>query len=433
MKRAWPRYPTVWRWHFYAGLFCIPFILWLSLTGGVYLFKPQIEAWLDRPYAAVAQPGPRAGPVAEVAAALEAVPGGTLSQYELPATPTQAVQVLVSDGDLTQRVYVDPATLTVLKVGREDRRPMKILSRLHGELLAGPVGSYVVELAASWAIVMLVSGLFLWWPHGQGFAGVVYPRLRAGSRRFWRDLHAVTGFWVSAAALFLLVSGLPWAASWGAYLKMARQVAEGQPVKQDWSSSHTGHDGMADMAGMTMPRRAPVSLEPLDGIVRTIGPLDLAAPVLIAPPAQAGQPWTAKSNAANRPLRTDLTLDASGAVLTRQDFARRPLVDRLVGWGVAIHEGQAFGWINLLVNLVTALMLMLLSISSVALWWRRRTPGTLGAPRAAVRPALAWSFAAMVAAMAVMLPLFGASLLLVLLIDRILPARPRAWLGLEAT
>jgi len=63
--------------------------------------------------------------------------------------------------------------------------------------------------------------------------------------------------------------------------------------------------------------------------------------------------------------------------------------------------------------------------------WRRRTPGTLGAPRAAVRPALAWSFAAMVAALAVMLPLFGASLLAVLLLDRAMPARPRAWLGME--
>ncbi len=420
----------MWRWHFYAGLFCIPFVLWLSLTGGVYLFKPQIEAWLDRPYAAVAPPGPRAGPAGEVAAALRAVPGGTLAQYEMPATPTQAVEILVTDGDLTQRVHVNPATLAVLNVGREDRRPMKILSRLHGELLAGPIGSYIVELAASWAIVMLVSGLFLWWPRGQGLAGVVYPRLRAGGRRFWRDLHGVTGFWVSAATLFLLVSGLPWAASWGAYLKMARTVAEGQPVSQDWSSSHTGHDGMTGMTGMTMPRRAPVSIAPLDRLVATVRPLDLAAPVLIAPPVQAGQPWTAKSNAVNRPLRTDLTLDASGTVLTREDFAQRRLVDRLVGWGVAIHEGQAFGWVNLLVNLVTAIMLMLLSISSVMLWWRRRRPGSLGAPRAVVRPALAWSFAAIVALLAVLLPLFGASLLLVLLVDRVMPARPRAWLGL---
>ena len=43
-------YRTVWRWHFYAGLFCIPFVLWLSLTGTIYLFKPQVEKFLDRNY-----------------------------------------------------------------------------------------------------------------------------------------------------------------------------------------------------------------------------------------------------------------------------------------------------------------------------------------------------------------------------------------------
>ena len=38
-------YRTVWRWHFYAGLFVVPFILLLSLTGAIYLFKPQIDRW----------------------------------------------------------------------------------------------------------------------------------------------------------------------------------------------------------------------------------------------------------------------------------------------------------------------------------------------------------------------------------------------------
>ena len=42
-------YRAVWRWHFYAGVFCIPFVLWLACTGAIYLFKPQIERWLDRP------------------------------------------------------------------------------------------------------------------------------------------------------------------------------------------------------------------------------------------------------------------------------------------------------------------------------------------------------------------------------------------------
>ena len=42
-------YRAVWRWHFYAGIFCIPFVVWLACTGSIYLFKPQIERWLDRP------------------------------------------------------------------------------------------------------------------------------------------------------------------------------------------------------------------------------------------------------------------------------------------------------------------------------------------------------------------------------------------------
>ena len=43
-------YRTIWRWHFYAGLFVLPFIMVLSLTGSIYLFKPQIDRWEERAY-----------------------------------------------------------------------------------------------------------------------------------------------------------------------------------------------------------------------------------------------------------------------------------------------------------------------------------------------------------------------------------------------
>ena len=51
-SRSMPSYAAVWRWHFYAGLFCIPFVLWLSLTGSIYLFRPQVEALIERRVAA---------------------------------------------------------------------------------------------------------------------------------------------------------------------------------------------------------------------------------------------------------------------------------------------------------------------------------------------------------------------------------------------
>ena len=93
------------------------------------------------------------------------------------------MRVIVAAGGVDRRVYVDPHTLAVLHVIGEDDRPLNIVSRLHGELLAGAWGSYLVEIAACWAIVTLLTGLYLW-PRGRkGLAGVLYPRLRGGGRR----------------------------------------------------------------------------------------------------------------------------------------------------------------------------------------------------------------------------------------------------------
>ena len=446
--RRWPGYNAIWRWHFYAGLFCIPFVLWLAVTGSIYLFRPQIEALIDRPYAHLALTGPRASAAAQADAAVRAVPGSVLHRFQLPDRPDAAVQVIVGSGARETRVYVHPHSLAIMNAVDEDSRPMRLIFRLHGELLMGTPGSWLVELAASWAIVMILSGLFLWWPRGQGPAGVIYPRLTLGGRRFWRDLHGVTGFWVSLFALFLLLSGLPWAKSWGTYLKAVRSVVEGQAVKQDWSSGHAaelraraafdaGTRAMAgdhaEHGGMAMAHPV-TSSAPLDRIAAAVAPLRLAAPVLIAPPAGHGQPWTAKSDAANRPLRTDLTLDGrTGEILSRKDFAQRRLIDRIVGYGVAMHEGQLFGWANQLIGLLTAIGLCLLSASGVMLWWRRRLADALGAPPRRVRPPVAIGFVLLLAGFGLVLPLLGGSMLIVLLVERLalrrMPAG-RRWLGL---
>ena len=41
-------YRTLWRWHFYAGLFVMPFLVILAITGTIYCFQPQIEPLLYR-------------------------------------------------------------------------------------------------------------------------------------------------------------------------------------------------------------------------------------------------------------------------------------------------------------------------------------------------------------------------------------------------
>ena len=122
--------------------------------------SPQIEAWLDKPYDHLSITGPRASGEAQVAAAMHAVPGSFLHDYELPKAADSSVRIIVGRGADEYRVYVHPQTLQILNVVNEDERPMKILFRLHGELMAGDRGSMLVELAASWTVVMILTGLF---------------------------------------------------------------------------------------------------------------------------------------------------------------------------------------------------------------------------------------------------------------------------------
>lgn len=446
---------TVWRWHFYAGLFCIPFVLWLSATGTIYLFKPQIEGFLDRPYdnLAITHPAPVS---AQVQAAVRAVPGSVLDQYQLPRNANASAQILVDRGTQQFRVYVHPQTLQVLKIDNEDHRLEKVVFHLHGELLMGERGSWIIELAGSWAVVMIVTGIFLWWPRdAKGLGGVLYPRLRAGGRTFWKDIHSVTGIWISFLVLFQLFTGLPWAKSWSAYLSAARHLSGEHNFKQDWlvsssaeqaarASRSSGMDGM-DMGHMQdtdHPKHGgygshsagAMDYLPIDKIAPTVAGLHLAYPALIAPPNRSGGNWTAKSDAQDRPLRVDLVLDPkTGAILQRKDFSSKPWLDRVIGVGIAAHEGQLFGPLNQILSLFMVGGLVTLSISGLVMWWRRRPEGVLGAPSSVRKVPFSIALVVFIVAFGIYMPFLGGSIILVFLCERFLLRNippVQIWLGL---
>lgn len=91
---------------------------------------------------------------------------------------------------------------------------------MHGSLTIGTLGDRIVELAACWTLVLIATGLYLWWPRGRrGLAGILYPRLRSRGRPFWRGLHATVGLWMVVLIAFLLLTGLPWAGIQGDLLQ----------------------------------------------------------------------------------------------------------------------------------------------------------------------------------------------------------------------
>jgi uncharacterized iron-regulated membrane protein len=317
---------------------------------------------------------------------------------------------------------------------------------------------------------MILTGLFLWWPRdASGLGGVLYPRLNQSGRVFWQDIHSVMGMYVSFFALFLLFTGLPWAKSWGGYLKAVRHFSASRAVAQDWTTSSSeiaaaraarasgsmgdmpGMAGMHHMEGMSSEHSqhggmhgrhrgssltGPDAFVAIDKMVATVEPLNLANPVLIAPPSKAGGNWTAKSDTRDRPLRVDLVLDGvTGAVLSRKDFQSKPWLDRVIGTGIAAHEGALFGWANQLLSLFTTVGLVTLSLSGLMMWWKRRPDGVLGAPAAIRRVRFSAGLIALMVLLGVYFPFLGGSMILVGLMERFIlrriPATQR-WLGLRA-
>lgn len=416
-------YRTIWRWHFYAGIFSIPFVIILALTGAVYLFKPYYEHWQESDYRGLQVTGEMLAPNQQISAALAAINGGKLLSYRLPQAPDEAVLIKVQ-ADTNWMVFVNPYTGAVLTKERSDEQLMNIVKTLHGELLLGTVGSILVELAACWAIVLIVTGLYLWWPrNAQGMAGIMYPRLRDGSRTFWRDIHAVTGIWISALALFLLVTGLPWALVWGAALKEVRSVDFSK--QPDWTQSRAQeHDHWRAQASDTF------NLTP--EVLLAAQQLNLPAPVELSVASTHHISWKASSQTGNRPERADVWLNGDGSIEKQSGFAEKKLVDRAIGVGIAAHEGYLFGWFNLVLGVLTCAGLILISVSGFILWRKRKPESVLGAPPP--MPArIGFAVVAITIGLAIFLPLLAMSLVALLVIEFVLLRRISGvsrWLGL---
>ncbi|MAO96549.1 MAG: hypothetical protein CL803_09320 [Citromicrobium sp.] len=424
-------YRTIWRWHFYAGLFVLPFVLLLSVSGSIYLFKPQIDRWEERDYRGLSLEGAVSAD-RQLEAAEAAFPDASFNHYRLPEEPGDAamVQMGLPDGSLSE-VFVSPQG-QVLGTLDPAERISNAVSRFHGSLMMGDWGDRLVELAASWTIVMILTGLYLWWPRPFRAAGTLWPRLSLKGRPLMKDLHRVTGFWLAGFVLVMLASGLPWAGTWGSAFKWARgelglvegvqewkigaeKAAVAAPVAHDHGTASHSPQMRADMPEQSLPLAASVQRAEAE---------DMAFPVLVLPPhapqrfgPPTGNVWTVKSEAQNRPLVRSVTYDPqSGTELSRNGFADKHPIDRAINIGIAWHEGALFGLTNQIMGLVIALALIALSVLGVLMWLKRRPKGKLAAPPPGGR--LPRGLIAGIVVLALLLPLFGVSLVAILLFDK---------------
>ncbi|MFI8480733.1 PepSY-associated TM helix domain-containing protein [Pseudomonas sp. NPDC078700] len=440
-------YNLAWRWHFYAGLLVIPFLIMLSVTGIIYLFKPQLDSLMYGDLLQVPVAEQRISADQQMALVKQAYPQASISQYLPPVDKQGSAQFVVATADATLNVFVNPYNGEILGTQDAEDNLQAIARKLHGELMIGTVGDRLVELAAGWGIVLVLSGLYLWWPRGTSKTALFWPRLANRGRLFWRDIHSVVGFWGSLLLLFMLLTGMTWTGFWGDKFagawnhfpaamwndvpqsdKLAGSLNTSTSQTVPWaaevtpmpeSDPHAAHKGMAHM--QSSESSALVTLQQVVDSAQGRG-VNPGFSVTL-PKGELGVYTVAVF--ADDP-RNDATMHIdqySGKVLADIGWKDYGLVARTVETGVMLHEGKMFGLANQLLMLLVCLMILLSSVSGLVLWWKRRPQGRFGVPP--LRHDLpVWRGAVVIMLLVgCLFPLVGASLLLVAPLDWLLTRR----------
>ncbi len=420
-------YGRVWRWHFFAALLVIPFVLWQATTGVLYLWHKELTGVL---FPALTQVTP-AGPVRSLDDQLAAVtphhPRDPLQAIEVYEDPSRSTAFFFRDPNgLPYPAFVDPHTARYLGSVPSTHWLRGLTRGLHGGWPIQPYGSYLLELGASWAIVMILTGLYLWWPrNARGLGGVLYPRLRAGSRIFWRDLHATIAIYLSLVVLAFLMTALPWTTFWGNQVlgRLERVVEQSSPTAFFFLGGadhhHATSAGSSGHAVPLHPHAANQSMS-LAQIVRKARAAGVRGDIEIHP-GVAGGPVNVRDVHPRNSQIVWLQLDGhSGAVRTRVTWNDFPLLPKLVALGVDLHQGTYFGRVNQVFNTLVATSLVWLSITGFIGWYRRRpTAGGLAPPprRELHLPKFVRAGAAL---LCVALPMLGLSVLSLWLADLVL-------------
>ncbi len=422
-------YQFVWRWHFYAGIFFAPFLLVLAVTGSLYLFKAEFEQAVYKDlYEVVPQSSPM--PASHLVSAVKAqYPQAAVARIRPGETPERSTEIGIMDGSKSLTVFVNPYTMKVMGSLNDEDRLMNKLEKIHGELMAGTIGDRLVELAACWAVILLVTGIYLWKPRTKKRVwGVLLPRFSQGKKVFYRDLHAVPAFWLSSGMFFLIITGLPWSGFWGTQVQhLATNAGIGYPPSI-WvgdapvSTVKTKEIANVGWAAENLPVPASVSSEyiqlSIDDALMIAKKRGIAPGYDLYVPQTKTGVFTVSSFPSKAENEVTMHIDQyTGAVLADYRFKDYQPAGKAIALGITLHKGSQFGLANKLIGLAVCMGIILVIISGLILWKKRKHGPVRPNGRAAKK------IIVLFVVLGLLFPLAGASMLVALAVDQLVKAR----------
>jgi len=343
--------------HLWAGLIVGLVLAVQGLSGAIMAWRAPLDRVISRSLYLV-EPGAVRLSYGELAARARAArPGAELEELRAFAAPDTPVIFGFTDNIY---VHLNPYDGTVLGLRTRYGDALGWVEGLHKYLRLRPVlGEPIVGAVAIVFIVIIVTGVVLWWP-------ATRRALKAGLTLNWKltgrpwnlSLHKTASIYVALIVFVSAVTGAPIALKW---IQRSLTTAETTPpAAADSGKDFVGFDVIARNLDTLMPAAHDCYIPlPKKGLVKS---------------------YAIAAEASHANARSYVWFNpADGAVLRFTPYARAGGGFRLYYWMLSLHTGQIGGWVAQILLSLGALAVPVLVYTGVASYlqrkFRRPAPG----------------------------------------------------------
>lgn len=235
--------------HLWLGLTSGIIVVIIALTGCIYAFQEEISD-LTQPYRFVkAENRPFLPPSAMRQAAAPLAGENPVLGVTYGHTGRSAITAYMDKEDGYTLIYMNPYTGAILKEKALKHDFFRFILEGHFNLwLPRPIGQPIVATATLIFILLLISGLIMWWPKRWNRANrnkSFKVKTGGSAKRLNYDLHNVLGFYAMTIALVLGITGLVWGFQW--FSKSYFYTVTGGRTFKEWKAPLSDTTAIAAM------------------------------------------------------------------------------------------------------------------------------------------------------------------------------------------
>lgn len=353
--------------HLWLGVSSGLVVFIVALTGSILVFEEELEPVIYRKFHVVEAPKDQSPlPLDNLRTAVASrYPKQRITRIAIEPHADRTVIFGLVKGKKEKDVFsvaVNPYTGEITDTRQENESFFHITLQLHRYLCLEDTGKAITGVACVMFIVIMITGLVLWWPKRKQTKQRLTIKWGAKFKRLNWDLHAVFGFYVLPFTFLIALTGLVWSYKW--VNSMIFLTLDGKPQEKREAPANINAANPALSGTLAKIITETDRLLPYPGRIQLTLPQSDSLSITIS---------KVNENASISNVVDFLYFDQNdGHLLSKRlydDETTGMKVRRLV---FPIHTGSIWGWPTKILALIVALITATLPVTGVIIWVGRK-------------------------------------------------------------